>query len=95
MSKILICNTLCPGKWMKGVFSFLCRCIMFQDSFSIAEPPIWMDSTNTKQVRQLEDAVGGPEVLQTFVKDICGYFQCAPFPRLETGKVVWVLFFDH
>ena len=40
---------------------------MFQDAFSIAEPPIWMDSTNTKQVRQLEDAVGGPEVLQTFV----------------------------
>ena len=28
-------------------------------------------------------------------KDICGYFQCAPFPRLETGKVVWVLSFDH
>ena len=22
-------------------------------------------------------------------KDICGYFQCAPFPRLQTGKVVW------
>ena len=48
-------------------FSLLCRCLMFQDAFSIAEPPIWMDSTNTKQVRQLEDAVGGPEVLQTFV----------------------------
>ena len=29
-----------------------------------------------------------------FVKDICGYFQCAPFPRLQTGKVVWVLSFD-
>ena len=29
------------------------------------------------------------------VKDICGYFQCAPFLRLETGKVVWVLSFDH
>ena len=28
------------------------------------------------------------------VKDICGYFQCAPFPRLQTGKVVWVLSFD-
>ena len=27
-------------------------------------------------------------------KDICGYFQCAPFPRLQTGKVVWVLSFD-
>ena len=22
-------------------------------------------------------------------KDICGYFQCAPFPRLQTGKVVF------
>ena len=29
-----------------------------------------------------------------FVKDICGYFQCAPFPRLQTRKVVWVLSFD-
>ena len=28
------------------------------------------------------------------IKDICGYFPCAPFPRLETGKVVWVLSFD-
>ena len=28
------------------------------------------------------------------VKDICGYFPCAPFPRLETDKVVWVLSFD-
>ena len=27
-------------------------------------------------------------------KDICGYFQCASFPRLQTGKVVWVLSFD-
>ena len=27
------------------------------------------------------------------IKDICGYFQCAPFPRLQTGKVVWVLSF--
>ena len=27
-------------------------------------------------------------------KDICGYFPCAPFPRLETGKAVWVLSFD-
>ena len=29
-----------------------------------------------------------------YFKDICGYFPCAPFPRLETGKVVWVLSFD-
>ena len=28
------------------------------------------------------------------LKDICGYFQCAPFPRLQPGKVVWVLSFD-
>ena len=27
-------------------------------------------------------------------KDICGYFQCAPFPRLQTGTVVRVLSFD-
>ena len=24
-------------------------------------------------------------------KTICSYFQCAPFLRLETSKVVWVL----
>ena len=29
-----------------------------------------------------------------YIKDICGYFPCTPFPRLETGKVVWVLSFD-
>ena len=29
------------------------------------------------------------------VKDICGYFPCAPFPRLETGNVVWVQSFDQ
>ena len=28
------------------------------------------------------------------LKDICDYFPCAPFPRLETGKVVWILSFD-
>ena len=28
------------------------------------------------------------------LKDICGYFQCASFPRLQTVKVVWVLSFD-
>ena len=27
-------------------------------------------------------------------KDICGFFQCTPFPRLETGKFVWILSFD-
>ena len=66
MSKILNCNAFMSWKMDERCLSLLCRCLMFQDSFSIAEPPIWMDSTNTKQVRQLEDAVGGPEVLQTF-----------------------------
>ena len=36
-----------------------------------------------------------PGHAKSLLKDICGYFQCAPFPRLETGKVVWVLSFDH
>lgn len=31
-----------------------------KDVFSIPEPPMWMDSTSTKQCRQLENAVGGP-----------------------------------
>lgn len=31
-----------------------------KDSFSIPDPPNWMDSTTTKQCRQLEKAVGGP-----------------------------------
>ena len=33
-------------------------------------------------------------VFSSTLKDICGYFQCAPFPRLQTGKDVWVLSFD-
>lgn len=31
-----------------------------KDSFSIADSPIWMDASTTKQCRQLEQAVGGP-----------------------------------
>ena len=34
-------------------------------------------------------------IILLLLKDICGYFPCAPFLRLETGKVVWVMFFDH
>ena len=37
----------------------------------------------------LEDIILG--TINYCVKDICGYFHCA----LETGKVVWVLSFDH
>ncbi|RWS31213.1 xylulose kinase-like protein [Leptotrombidium deliense] len=36
-----------------------------QDVFSIRESPVWMDSSTTKQCKQLEDAVGGPENLAT------------------------------
>ena len=39
-------------------------------------------------------AVGIMVSEEKIFKDICGYFQCAPFPRLQTGKVVWVLSFD-
>ena len=38
--------------------------------------------------------IDNPYCDQKVIKDICGYFQCAPFPRLQTGKVVWVLSFD-
>ncbi|XP_060068180.1 xylulose kinase-like [Ylistrum balloti] len=31
-----------------------------QDSFSVADSPIWMDSSTTQQCRQLETSVGGP-----------------------------------
>lgn len=31
-------------------------------SFSVTNSPIWMDSSTTKQCRELEDAVGGPKV---------------------------------
>ena len=34
------------------------------------------------------------KVKLAYIKDICGYFPCAPFPRLETSKVVWFLSFD-
>ena len=33
-------------------------------------------------------------IISLILKDICGYFQCAPFPRLQTEIVVWVLSFD-
>ena len=33
------------------------------------------------------------DIIDAF-KDICGYFQCALFLRLQKGKVVWVLSFD-
>ena len=42
----------------------------------------------------LEDDLNTYQHYKPF-RDICGYFQCAPFPRLETGKIVWVLSFDH
>nr|CAI5863420.1 unnamed protein product [Callosobruchus analis] len=32
-------------------------------SFSVTSSPIWMDSSTTKQCKQLEEAVGGPEKL--------------------------------
>ena len=31
----------------------------------------------------------------SMLKDINEQFSCAPFPRQETGKVVWVLSLDH
>lgn len=30
--------------------------------FSIVNSPVWMDSSTTKQCKNLEDAVGGPQV---------------------------------
>ena len=35
-----------------------------QDSFSVPDSPIWMDSSTTKQCRALEAALGGPQVRQ-------------------------------
>lgn len=31
-------------------------------AFSVASSPVWMDSSTTEQCRQLEEAVGGPQV---------------------------------
>ena len=52
-------------------------------------------STNECYVRSRKFFSEGVLLIQVHFKDICGYFQCAPLPRLETGKVVWVLSFDH
>ena len=60
---------------------------LFQSSAAIK-----IDSEHTHDFKRLLP-VCEAEILR--VKDICGYFQCAPFPRLETDKVVWVLSFDH
>ena len=37
--------------------------IVLQDSFAVADSPIWMDSSTGTQCRALEDAVGGPQSL--------------------------------
>jgi len=34
--------------------------------FSVVNSPVWMDSSTTKQCKQLEDAVGGPQVRYVF-----------------------------
>ena len=51
-----------------------------------------MDNSADPDQMALSEAIWSRFTL--FLKDICGYFQCAPFPRLQTGKVVWVLSFD-
>lgn len=37
-----------------------------QGSFSIKESPIWMDSSTTKYCKEMENVVGGPEVVKNF-----------------------------
>ena len=59
---------------------------------------IWSAFDGNKKIFQNIDGI--PKFLDSLdienvhVKDICGYSLCAPFPRLQTGKVVWVLSFD-
>lgn len=36
--------------------------------FSVTASPIWMDSSTTKQCRELEEAVGGAQVRQLQIK---------------------------
>ena len=47
-----------------------------------------------KSLTKTHETLKGVASANAILKDICGYFQCAPFPRLQTGKVVWVLSFD-
>lgn len=37
--------------------------LLLQPCFSVADSPVWMDSSTTGQCKRLEDTVGGPEVL--------------------------------
>jgi len=42
--------------------------------FSVVNSPVWMDSSTTKQCKNLENAVGGPQVGLSPKHDFCVHF---------------------
>lgn len=40
-----------------------CVCVCGQDSFSVLNSPVWMDSSSSQQCNDLQTAVGGPQKL--------------------------------
>ena len=42
--------------------------LFLQDTFSVPDSPIWMDSSTTKQCRNLETKLGGPQVNLTTIR---------------------------
>ena len=76
----------CPQNSVENETHFTLYCNLYDE---LRQTTFGEIITNT-QYTGLNDS----EKLKVLFKDICGYFQCASFPRLQTGKVVWVLSFD-
>ena len=61
----------------------------------ISIPMIICILANSAEADEIPHFAAFRQYLHCLFKDICGYFQCAPFSRLVTGKIVWVQSFDH
>ena len=75
---------------MKGIGGCVCGCSCAQDSFSVCDSPIWMDSSTGAQCRHLEQEMGGPQVTGSlsYINDACVEICClcmyVAFPLLYT-----------
>ena len=67
-----------------------------QEVFSVPNSPIWMDSSTTKQCRNLETKLGGPQVkLNAATRLIIAYWSFGSVVKQKyTGLSLVVLFFQ-
>jgi len=54
------------------------------DAFSIHHSPIWQDSSTTRECRELEDSIGGPQALA----DLTGSRAYERFTGTQIKKVI-------